>query len=115
MQYIIYLLVTAAIVFLLGTLNVGAHIGNYGSALLVAFVLSILNAIVKPILQFISIPITIFTFGLFLLVINAVIILLAGEIVESFIVHGFWGAMMFSLCLSLSQAIAFGLMEGDKK
>ena len=114
MRYIIGLFITATLVFLLGSLNVGAHIESYFSAILVAFVLSFLNAVVRPILTFISIPITFVTLGFFLLVINAFIVLLASELVKGFVVHRFWGGMMFSLCLSLSQALAFGLLEKNK-
>lgn len=111
MRYFIGLFVTATLVFLLGSLNAGAHIESFFSAVLVSFVLSILNAVVRPILEFISIPITFMTLGLFMLVINAVIVLLAGELVDGFVVHGFWGGMMFSLCLALSQGLAFGAIE----
>ena len=52
--------------------------------------------------------------GLFLLVINAVIILLAGEVVSGFVVHGFWGGMMFSVCLSLAQTLVFGIIEKEE-
>ena len=71
MRYIIGLFVTATIVFLLGSLRVGAEIQNYESALWVALVLSVLNIVVRPILTLISLPITFMTLGLFLLVINA--------------------------------------------
>ena len=111
MRYLIGIFITAALVFLLGNLNAGAHIKSFYSALLVSFVLSILNAVVRPVLEIISIPITFLTLGLFMLVINAIIILLAGELVKGFVVHGFWGGMMFSLCLALSQALAFGAIR----
>ncbi|GIM52999.1 hypothetical protein CAPN004_20290 [Capnocytophaga cynodegmi] len=114
MKYIVSLLVTAVIVFLLGNVLPVAKISDYFSAILVAFVLSILNVLVKPVLQIISIPITIITLGLFLFVINAVIILLAAELVNGFEVSGFFGALLFSLCLSLAQSVAFRLMEDNK-
>ena len=79
-----------------------------------AFVLSVLNVMVRPILTIISIPITVVTLGLFLLVINAVIILLAGEVVSGFVVHGFWGGMMFSVCLSLAQTLVLALSKKKK-
>ncbi|MDO4229099.1 MAG: phage holin family protein [Capnocytophaga sp.] len=114
MKYLVNLLITGIIVFLLGNILPGAVIDNYFSAVLVAFVLSILNVLVKPILTIISIPITLLTLGLFMFVINAVIILLAAELVQGFKVNGFWGALLFSLCLSLVQSIASELLE-DKK
>lgn len=114
MKYIVSLLVTGIIVFLLGNLLPGVFITDYFSAVVVAFVLSILNVLVKPILTIISIPITILTLGLFMFVINAVIILLAAELVQGFKVNGFFWALLFSLCLSLVQSVALELME-DKK
>ena len=111
MKYAISLLITAIIIFVLANVLPSAHIDNYFSAILVAFVLSILDVLVKPVLQIISIPITIITLGLFLFVINACIILLADELVGGFKVNGFVGALLFSLCLSLVQSVVFNLME----
>jgi putative membrane protein len=70
-------------------------------ALLAAIVLGLLNAVLKPILVLLTIPATLFTFGLFLLVINAVILLIAKEIVPGFYLDGFWSAFWLSLFLSL--------------
>ncbi|MDO4729406.1 MAG: phage holin family protein [Bacteroidota bacterium] len=114
MRYIISLLLTAIIIFLLGNLLPNVYIDNYFSAIMVAFVLSILNVLVKPVLEFISIPITILTLGLFMFVINAAIILLTAELVSGFKVNGFFGALLFSLCLSLTQSVAFNLMDEKK-
>ena len=83
----------------------GITIDSYLSAILVAVVLAFLNAIVKPILTVLTIPITIFTLGFFLLAINAIIILLAGKLVRDFHVSGFWTALLFSLFLSVTTGI----------
>lgn len=66
-----------------------------------ALVLGLLNVFVKPILQFISIPVTALTLGLFLLVINAVIILLASYLLNCFHVDGFWSALLYSVIFSV--------------
>ena len=71
------------------------------TAFLVAVVLAFLNTIVKPVLTILSLPITFFTLGLFLLVINALIILFADKLVDGFKVDGFWTAICFSIVLSL--------------
>ncbi|ATA72782.1 hypothetical protein CGC49_05455 [Capnocytophaga sp. H4358] len=113
MKYIVSLLITSVIIFLLGNILPGVHITDYFSAVLVAFVLSILNVLVKPVLAIISIPITILTLGLFMFVINAVIILLAAQLVEGFKVNGFFGALLFSLCLSLVQSVAQNLLDKE--
>lgn len=83
----------------------GVTVESYLSALIVAVVLSLLNIFLKPVLVFLTIPVTLFSFGLFLLVINALIILLADDLVGGFIVDGFWWALLFSIILSIINAI----------
>lgn len=84
------------------------------TALLVAIVLAFLNSIVKPVLTLLSLPITFFTLGLFLLAINAIIILFADKLVDGFKVDGFWTALWFSLVLSLVSSI-LDLTKGKEK
>jgi len=69
------------------------------NAVIVAAVLALLNAFIKPLIILLTIPFTLFSFGLFLLVINAGMILLASYIVPSFEVDGFWWALLFSIVL----------------
>lgn len=104
---IIRLIISSFAVAITAWLLNGVHIGEpqYLNALLIAVTLSLLNSFVKPILVFFSIPITLFSFGLFLLVINAIIILIAGNILEDFKVDGFWWAIAFSIILSITTSI----------
>src|SRR5690606_8357985 len=92
----------------------GVSVTDYGTAILVALVLAIVNVVVKPILVILTIPITILTLGLFLLVINAVIILLVDNVIGGFEVDGFWWALLFSLVLSIFNSI-FNDLAGKKK
>ncbi|QLH33256.1 MAG: phage holin family protein [Cyclobacteriaceae bacterium] len=92
----------------------GVHIENYGYALLVVVVLAIANVLVKPILIIFTIPVTVVTLGLFLLVINAVIILLVDYFVPGFEVNGFWWALGFSLILSIFNSIVTDLTKEKK-
>lgn len=85
---------------------------NYITALVVAAVLALLDSIVKPILIILTIPITIVTLGLFLLVINAIIVLIDAHFVHGFKVDGFWSALLFSLIVSFIRAL---LERMDKK
>jgi putative membrane protein len=85
------------------------------TSLIVAIVLGILNAIVKPILVFFTFPITLFSLGLFLLVINAIIILICDHFVSGFKVDGFVTALIFSIILSVSQSLLFRIFKDDKK
>lgn len=82
------------------------------TSLVVAIVLALLNGIVRPILIILTIPVTIITLGLFLLVINAFMILIAGNIVPGFVVEGFWWALLFSVILSLiTSFLGIGLKD----
>lgn len=100
MNFIIRLLVNAFIIFGLAWALPGIHVKSYWTAIVVAIILGFLNVFVKPLLVFFTIPITLLTLGLFLLVINAVIILLAGYLIEGFTVDGFWWALIFSILMS---------------
>jgi putative membrane protein len=77
--------------------------------------LGLLNIFVKPILVLFTLPVTLFTLGLFLLVINAILILLCAKIVGGFRVDSFFTALIFSVVLSLSQSVMYGLLKEDKK
>lgn len=98
---IINLLLTAFAAYFSAWITPGVSIPSFGSAIWVAIVLSLLNAFVKPILQFVSIPVTLLTMGLFLLVINALIIMLAAFLVHSFQVSGFWSALLYSIIFTV--------------
>jgi len=113
MKLIIKLLLTALAVVVLAKILPGVAVEGYGSAIIVAIVIALLRLIVKPILILLTLPITIVTFGLFLLIINAIIILLADYLVGSFAVSTIWWALLFSLLLSLFQSILFSLLKED--
>jgi putative membrane protein len=83
----------------------GIILKSFFVALVVAVVLGILNTILKPILIVLTLPITILTLGLFTLVINAGLIMLTSSVVDGFYVQSFWWALIFSLILSLVNAI----------
>lgn len=90
----------------------GVHInGGVVTILVLSVVLGLINAILKPILKLLTLPITILTLGLFSLVINALLILLASSIVPDFVVDGFWWALLFSIVLSLVNGFFSGLKD----
>ncbi len=107
MKFIIQLIISTLAVLITSYLLPGVEIqnSNFFTALIVAAVLSFLNAVVKPIMIIFTIPITFVTLGLFLLVINAFIIMLAAKLVDGFRVNGFWWALLFSLILSMVTSI----------
>ncbi len=114
MKLIIKLLLTAVAVVVLAKILPGVSVEGYGSAIIVAIVIALLRLLVKPILVLLTLPITIVTFGLFLLIINAIIILMADYFVDSFEVVSIWWALLFSLLLSLFQSILFSLLKEDQ-
>jgi putative membrane protein len=101
MNLIIRLLVNGLAVFITSLLLPGVHVETMLNAIIVAAVLAVLNFFLKPLLIILTIPVTLVTFGLFLLVINALIILLAAKIVPGFKVDNFWWALLFSIVLSV--------------
>lgn len=114
MKILINLLITAVVTYFLANNLTGVSINSFGTAIVFAIVLGILNAIVKPVLSFFSFPITILTLGIFALVINAVMILLAGYFVNGFTVDGFWWAFLFSIILSIISAFLDSLIGSDE-
>jgi putative membrane protein len=108
MSIIIQIIISALAVYFTAWLLPGVSIENFPSAIIVAIVLGLLNVFLKPILQIVSLPITILTLGFFLLIINAFIIILASYLVGSFHVDNFWWALVFSIIVS----VVIGIMEG---
>lgn len=106
MKTIINIIITTILVVVIAYFMPGIRVDGFMTAIIVALVLGLLNIFVKPILVFLTLPATIFTLGLFLLVINAVIILLCEQLVGGFHVASFWSALLFSLVLSFCQAVA---------
>ncbi|MFD0976629.1 phage holin family protein [Salinimicrobium gaetbulicola] len=111
MIFILRILLTAVVVVFLAKFLPGVTVAGYLTAIIVALVLALLNLIVKPILILFTLPVTILTFGLFLIVINAIIILLADAFVDGFDVSGFWIAVLFSILLSIFQSLLFSLAD----
>jgi putative membrane protein len=107
MNIILRIIISAVVAFALSYILSGVHIQSFVTALILAVVLGLLNIFVKPLLIILTLPITIFTFGLFLFVINALIILLAAKFVNGFRVDGFWWALLFSLLLSILTSFLY--------
>ncbi|MBL6956861.1 MAG: phage holin family protein [Chlorobium phaeobacteroides] len=94
-------LINALSVYATASILGGIYIKNFWAALIVALVLGLINAIIKPILVFFSIPFIIVSLGLFLLVINALMLMLAAAVVDGFAVSSFGWALLGSLVISL--------------
>lgn len=113
MKLILRLLLTALAVVVLAKILPGVSVDSYWTAFIVAVVLALLNFIVKPLLVLLTLPVTILTLGLFLLVINAIIIFMADGFIDGFNVSGWLIAIIFSLLLSLVQSILFSILKSD--
>ena len=113
MKTLINLFFTAVFVLLLAHFMPGVHVDSFMTAFIVALVLGLLNIFIKPILVLLTLPATIITLGLFLLVINAIIIMLCDYLIDGFRIDTFLGALLFSLILSVCQSVVGGL-SGDK-
>jgi len=99
-SFFLKILITTVNAFILAHILPGIHIQDIFTALIVAILLAILDATVKPLLIILTLPVSILTLGLFLFVINAFIILVAGYFIDGFTVDGFWYAVLFSILLS---------------
>ncbi len=105
MKFIFKIIVSALAVIITAYLLPGVKIVTPVTAIIVAAVLAFLDAIVKPLMILFTIPITIVTLGLFLIVINALMILLADYMVDGFEVKGFWWALLFSFILTIVTSL----------
>ncbi len=114
MKLIFRIFLTAILVMLISRFMKGVYIDNFITSLIVAIVLGLLNIFIKPVLVLLTLPVTIFTLGLFLLFINAAMILLCSKIVGGFRVDSIWTAMLFSIMLSILQSIMYRLAGDDR-
>lgn len=96
-------------VYATASLLKGVEIKNFWSAIFVAALLAVVNILIKPILLFLSLPITLLTFGLFVLVINAALIMLVDAMVKGFKVESFSWALIFGVVMSFISWILFKL------
>lgn len=110
---LIRLILSAVAVLVCTYILPGANVDGFLSAIVVAGVLAVVNILFKPILVILTIPITIVTLGLFLLVINTLMVMLVSWLVPGFSVDGFWWALVFSVILSIVNSIFGGMDSVD--
>jgi putative membrane protein len=115
MKLILKLLINAALVVLLAKLLSGVSVDSYGTAVIVAIVIALLNLSVKPLLIILTLPVTILTLGLFLLIINGIVIWMAHKLVDGFDISSFWMGVLFSILLTVLQSIVHSILKEDKK
>jgi putative membrane protein len=105
MGFLISLVVNAIALLLVAYLLPGVHVSGFTGALIAALILGIVNAVLKPILIILSLPIQILTLGLFTLVINAALFYLVAKLGIGLTVDGFWSAFLGALVLSIVSFI----------
>ena len=114
-KWVFKILVCSVNVFILAYILPGISIVDFFTAIIVAVVLSLLDAVVKPLLILFTLPVTILTLGLFLFVINAAIILLDAYFVHGFEVRSFWYALLFGAVLSFFNSLVHKKAFPEKK
>ncbi len=114
MKTVIKISLTAIAVLVLSKFLPGVTVDGYLYAIFVAFILSILKLMVKPILVILTLPVTLITFGLFIFVINALLVLIADFFISGFSVTSIWTALLFSILLSVFQSVLFTLVKDTK-
>lgn len=113
LEFIVHLLVTAALLMIVAKFVSGVAVSSWGSAIFAAFVLGIVNAIVKPVMVLLTLPVTIVTLGLFLLVVNALMLWLVAALVPGMKIKGFVPAFLGALLLTvLNLCVAMILGPG---
>lgn len=112
MNLVLKLIVNTLAVFLTAwILGDAVTLSGFGTAILVALVLAIFNITIKPLMVLLTLPFTLVTFGLFLFVINALVIMAAASLIDGFEVLNFWWALLFSLVLSVVNSLMMRLGE----
>ncbi len=110
MQLILVWILNAVALLIVAYVLPGITVSSFGSALIAALVLGLLNTLVKPVLILLTLPITIVTLGLFLLVLNALVFWFAGSILKGFHVNGFWWAVLGAIVYSLVSGLLSRLL-----
>ena len=115
MNFLLRILITALVAFGLAHFLSGIHVDTFWTALIFALILAVLNVFVKPVLIILSLPLTIITLGLFLFVVNTLVVLLASRFVNGFSIDNFWWGLLFALLLALITSVVFKEMDKEKK
>jgi putative membrane protein len=108
--FIVTVLVTAVTLLILARISIGLDIDDMGSALIAALVLGLLNATLRPVLGFLTFPITLLTFGLFSIVLNAIVLYITAALVRGFHIRGFLNAIIASILLGLINGVIFWVL-----
>jgi putative membrane protein len=106
---IVNLVINTISIFAVAYILRGIELDSLTTALIVAVIMAVLNVTLKPLLVVLTFPITILTFGLFLLVLNVLVLYAAEALIDGFHIAGFWWALAFSLLVSFVNGVLFGI------
>jgi len=106
-------LISTVSLIVVGMIVPGFEVESFGSALIAAVVIGLINATVGLFLKIITIPISILTFGIFLLVINALMLMFASSLLSGFTVTGFWAAFFGAIVLALVNMVLRGIIGSE--
>ena len=113
MGFLLQWLVSGLAIIITAYLLPGVALTGFLAALVTALILGLINAIIRPVLILLTLPLNILTLGLFTLVINALLVMLAAAIVPGFAVRGFWWALLFGIVLAIVNAALSPLLKSS--
>ncbi len=115
MKFLLHLIISGLAVFATAAILPGVSIDNFLTATIVAIVLGLINAILRPILVLLTLPITIVTLGIFLLILNGLLVLLTAKLVEGFVVAGILSGILFSVIMALISWFLYAMEKEVSK
>ncbi|SOY39980.1 conserved hypothetical protein; putative TRANSMEMBRANE PROTEIN [Cupriavidus taiwanensis] len=114
MRLLVVWIINAVALFVLPYIIPSIHIKSFGSAMLAALVLGLVNTLIRPLLVILTLPVTLLTLGLFIFVINALLFLFVGNLLSGFTVDGFWAALLGSILYSVISWLLASLLLGNR-
>ncbi len=110
--FLLHWAITAFALWVASHVFKGLRFGSTGALVVAALLLGLANAVVRPLLVLLTLPLTLLTFGLFLLVINALVLMLVGKLVSGFHIDGFWTAFSASIFMALLSLVLGAFVLG---
>ncbi|MDO4905740.1 MAG: phage holin family protein [Lautropia sp.] len=108
--------INAAAIFFLPYILDAVELKSFGTALLVALIIALLNTFIRPVLFILTLPINVLTLGLFTLILNGLMFWVTSRLVDGFTITGFWWAVLAALIYSIvSSLISMVLLEGEQR
>ena len=115
MNFLLRIIISALVAFGLARVLKGIEVDSFWTALIFALILAVLNVLVKPVLIILTLPLTIVTLGLFLFVVNTLVVLLASWLIDGFRIANFGWGLLFALLLSLVTSVISKELDKDKR